>query len=165
MTSADWDRALRSNSGRPVQVTVLRDKKQQTLTLQVDSKHRGAMDYEDLFGPGSDSIAEAIVAEVSPLLDPDFGPDFAQALAAQADALREGMKDFKIDPEQMEQFRKSFNPDAFKIDPKQMEQLRQQMEELRKSFNQEQMKQLQKQMKQFQEQMKQWRAQSPGNFV
>jgi serine protease Do len=38
-TLADWDRALRSNEGKPVQVTVLRDRKQQTLTLQVDSKH------------------------------------------------------------------------------------------------------------------------------
>lgn len=42
-TSADWDRDLRSNVGKPVQVTVLRNKKQQTLTLQVDSKHRGAV--------------------------------------------------------------------------------------------------------------------------
>ena len=39
-TLADWDRALRSNEGKPVQVTILRDKKQQVLTLQVDSKHR-----------------------------------------------------------------------------------------------------------------------------
>jgi S1-C subfamily serine protease len=44
LTSADWDRALRSNQGKPVQVTILRDKKQQTINLQVDSKHRGAMD-------------------------------------------------------------------------------------------------------------------------
>jgi hypothetical protein len=29
--------------GKPVQITILRDKKQQTLTLQVDSKHRGAV--------------------------------------------------------------------------------------------------------------------------
>ena len=35
---AAWDRALLSNEGKPVQVTVLRDRKQQTLTLQVDSK-------------------------------------------------------------------------------------------------------------------------------
>ena len=42
-TAADWDRDLRSNVGKPVQVTILRDKKQQTLTLQVDSKHRGAV--------------------------------------------------------------------------------------------------------------------------
>jgi serine protease Do len=38
-TSSDWDRALRSNEGKPVQLTILRDRKQQTLTLQVDSKH------------------------------------------------------------------------------------------------------------------------------
>ncbi|MGA7341146.1 MAG: PDZ domain-containing protein [Terracidiphilus sp.] len=38
-TAADWDRSLRSNEGKPVQVTILRDRKQQTLTLQVDSKH------------------------------------------------------------------------------------------------------------------------------
>ena len=44
LTSADWDRALRSNQGKPVQVTILRDKKQQTITLQVDSKHRGAVE-------------------------------------------------------------------------------------------------------------------------
>jgi predicted metalloprotease with PDZ domain len=42
-TSADWDRDLRSNVGKPVQVTIMRNKKQQTLTLQVDSKHRGAV--------------------------------------------------------------------------------------------------------------------------
>jgi serine protease Do len=42
-TSADWDRDLRSNVGKPVQVTILRNKKQQTLTLQVDSKHRSAV--------------------------------------------------------------------------------------------------------------------------
>ena len=49
-TTADWDRALRSNQGKPVQVTILRDRKQQTLTLQVDSKHHHA-ELEDLL-PG-----------------------------------------------------------------------------------------------------------------
>jgi serine protease Do len=44
---AGWDRALRSNQGKPVQVTILRDKKQQMLTLQVDSKHnRGSLRME-----------------------------------------------------------------------------------------------------------------------
>jgi len=41
-TLSDWDRALRSNQGKQVQVTILRDKKQQTLILQVDSKHKTA---------------------------------------------------------------------------------------------------------------------------
>jgi serine protease Do len=38
-TSADWDRSLRSNEGKSVQITVLRDRRQQNLVLQVDSKH------------------------------------------------------------------------------------------------------------------------------
>lgn len=42
-----WDRALRANQGKPVQVTILRDGKQQTLTLQVESKHRSAVETED----------------------------------------------------------------------------------------------------------------------
>jgi S1-C subfamily serine protease len=40
-TSADWDRSLRSNEGKSVQITLLRDRRQQTIILQVDSKrHR-----------------------------------------------------------------------------------------------------------------------------
>jgi serine protease Do len=49
-TSADWDRSLRSNQGKPVQVTILRDRKQQTITLQVDSKHRSSVNYDNFFG-------------------------------------------------------------------------------------------------------------------
>ncbi|MDE3061685.1 MAG: PDZ domain-containing protein [Acidobacteriota bacterium] len=41
-TVSDWERALRSNQGKPVQLTILRDKKQQTLTLQVDSRRHHA---------------------------------------------------------------------------------------------------------------------------
>ncbi len=51
LTSADWDRALRSNQGKPVQVTILRNKKQQSITLQVDSKHRGAVDHNNPSAP------------------------------------------------------------------------------------------------------------------
>lgn len=40
-TSADWERALRSSQGQPVPVVILRDRKQQTLTLSVAPKHRG----------------------------------------------------------------------------------------------------------------------------
>lgn len=40
-TTADWDRAIRANQGKSVQVTILRDRKQQTVNLQVDSKHKG----------------------------------------------------------------------------------------------------------------------------
>jgi C-terminal processing protease CtpA/Prc len=76
-TSADWDRALRSNQGKPVQVTILRDKKQQTLTLQVDSKHhQGRLEYEDLFPSGDSTlVAEADLngrdAELARQISPD----------------------------------------------------------------------------------------------
>jgi membrane-associated protease RseP (regulator of RpoE activity) len=53
MTSADWERALHANEGKPVQVTILRDRKQQTLILQVDSKRRSGLAPDDLL-PGSD---------------------------------------------------------------------------------------------------------------
>lgn len=40
-TTSDWDRALRVNQNKPVQVTILRDRRQQNVILQVDSKrHR-----------------------------------------------------------------------------------------------------------------------------
>ncbi len=37
-TTADWDRALRANQSKAVPVTILRDRRQQTVNLQVDSK-------------------------------------------------------------------------------------------------------------------------------
>lgn len=37
--TAAWDRALRENQGKGVQVIILRERKQQTLTIQVDSRH------------------------------------------------------------------------------------------------------------------------------
>ncbi len=62
LTSADWDRALRSNAGKPVQVMILRDRKQQTLTLQVDSKHhQSAVEHKNLFSPkGESPVAETV---------------------------------------------------------------------------------------------------------
>jgi S1-C subfamily serine protease len=38
-TTADWERAVRANEGKQVQVTILRDGKQQTVTLEVGAKH------------------------------------------------------------------------------------------------------------------------------
>lgn len=183
MTSADWDRALRSNQGKQVQVTVLRDRKQQTLTLQVDSKHRSALEPDDLFADGDPSeLAD---------LTPAFDPDMVQALAAQAkaeadaaaaqarqqaEALRKQMEKMRsqIDSTQADQLRQQTEKlreamKNFQMDPKQMQQLRQQMEQFRKNFNEDQMKQMQRQLEQqmqrFQQQMEQWCDQSNGNFV
>jgi membrane-associated protease RseP (regulator of RpoE activity) len=187
MTLADWDRALRSNQSKPVQVTILRDKKQQTITLQVDSKHRGALefdnDFDDLFANGD--VPE--LADLMPGLDADSlraitaeAQANAEAAAAQAreqaDAMRKQMETMRLqmNQQQMEQLRQQTEKlresmKNFQIDPKQMQQLQQQMEQFRKSFNDEQMKQLQQQlqqqMKQFKQQMEELREQSGGNFV
>jgi membrane-associated protease RseP (regulator of RpoE activity) len=192
LTSADWDRALRSNQGKPVQVTILRDKKQQTITLQVDSKPRGALefnnDFDDLFANGD----APELADLAPALDPDMmraltaqAQADAEAAAArlreQADAMRQQLGTMRLQmspeltsPEQMEQLRQQTEElresmKNIQIDPKQMQHLQQQMEKFRKSFNEEQMKQmqqqLQQQMERFKQQMEEWSEQSGGDFV
>ena len=163
-TTADWDRSLRSNAGKPVQVTILRDKKQQTLTLQVDSKRKqGAMQLEEICPAGNGEL----VAEID--------PEFAQELAAQADAsaqvLRDqlqagGMNGFALTPEQTEQIRKqaeklseTLKSEDLKIDQKQMDQLKHQMEEFRKNFKPEDFKIDPKQMDELKQQMEQLKRQ------
>jgi C-terminal processing protease CtpA/Prc len=61
---ADWEHALRANQGKPVEVTILRDRKQQTLTLQVDSKRRGELQIDEIF-PARGEIARAEMAQLS----------------------------------------------------------------------------------------------------
>jgi C-terminal processing protease CtpA/Prc len=155
-TAADWERALRSNVGKQVQVTILRDKKQQTVSLQVDSKRHSELELFEIFGDANPEL----VAEN------DFV--FPEALEAQAEQFSGDQ--FKVDPEdmqelqqQMEQFKKDFNADRFKqqfqMDQKQKDQLRQQMEQFKKSFNADQFKVDPKQMQEMQHQMDQWKQQ------
>ncbi|HUB51965.1 MAG TPA: PDZ domain-containing protein [Terracidiphilus sp.] len=127
-TAADWERSLRSNEGKQVQVTILRDKKQQTLNLQVDSKRHSELEILDLFGGDSPEF----VAENDDLVPCPFADD--DAAEQQAEQLPQSIK-----PD-------GFGPDDFKIDPKQMEQLKQQMEQFKKEFNSDEFKQ---QMDQF----------------
>jgi S1-C subfamily serine protease len=61
---ADWEHALRANQGKPVEVTIQRDRKQQTLTLQVDSKRRGELQIDEIFRAGEE-IAQAEIAPAS----------------------------------------------------------------------------------------------------
>jgi hypothetical protein len=128
-TLSDWERALHANQGKPVQVTVLRDRKQQTLTLQVDSKRHSLLDGDC---PPDDC---ALMAEIS--------PEQADEFRQQAEALRDSLKaeNFKIDQkqldqlkQQMEELRKSFKPEDFKIDQKQLDQLKQQMNDLKRQM-------------------------------
>jgi serine protease Do len=135
---AGWDRALRANQGKPVQITILRDKKQQTLTLQVDSKHH----------QGSLGTPAGFTADDCPLMA-ELDHDFAQNVEGAADewhkqvqAFRDSVKDFKVDPRQAEQFqqqmdqlRKQLDSGNLKIDQKQMNELRRQLDKFEKQMD------------------------------
>lgn len=190
-TSADWDRALRANQGKPVQVTILRDKKQQTLTLQVDSKHRqGKRDLENPLTPEQqhelaqlqNNLSELNAAIDKQLADQKIAAQ-ADALAAQAQSEAQALRDrtdsmhFRLSPEaaaklrkQTEELRESMK--AFQMDPKQLQALKRQMEEFTKNFHPEQfkidpkqMREFERRMDRFREQMEEWGTQSGGHFV
>ena len=49
-TSGDWTKMMHENRGKKVSVVVLRDKKEQTLTLIPDSKKRSSVDSKSAPG-------------------------------------------------------------------------------------------------------------------
>jgi serine protease Do len=156
---AGWDRALRSNEGKQVQVTVLRDRRQQTMTLQVDSKRHSELEWEQVFPDGSGmDVAELNpqLMMIGPQFEMQFGPgsETAEQLREQAEQLKDEMKDWKFNTQdlnklgeqfqgalssqqmeelkrQMEEFGKNFKPQDFMPDAKQMEELKRQMEEFK----------------------------------
>jgi len=164
-TLSDWDRALRANQGKPVQVTILRDKKQQTLTLQVDSKRKtGELDMERVF-PNEDGV---VVAEIDPQLALGFAWDdqaAAEAMRKQAERLQEqlkagGIEQFQMSQQQADEMRKqaeklrdSLNAGSFKFDQKQTDELKKQMEQFRENFKPGDFKVDPEQMEQFKQQM------------
>jgi membrane-associated protease RseP (regulator of RpoE activity) len=180
-TLADWDRSLRANQGKPVQVTILRDKKQQTLTLQVDSKRHGELEIEEIFPAGDCTM----VAEIDPEFAQQLGTEAqaaAQSLRAQAEALKGqnfAIEEFKVDPKQMEQlkqqmeeFRKNFKVEEFKLDSKQMDEMKQQMDQFRMNFKIEDFKldpkqtdEMKQQMEQLKRQMEEWKAFDFGDRI
>ena len=172
-TSADWERALHANTGKPVQVTILRDRKQQTLTLQVDSKRHSELEMEEIF-PGCD---ERMVAELEQQLAGQLGQQTeaaAEALRRQAQSLRDQMGNLQPLSSQQaeelrwmaEQMRQNFKPEDFKIDSRQMDELKRQMDEFRQNFKPEdfeiapqQFDQLRRQMQQLKRQMEELNTQ------
>jgi membrane-associated protease RseP (regulator of RpoE activity) len=178
-TISDWERALRANEGKPVQVTILRERKQQTLTLQVDSKHhRGALEvpFPEVNCP--------MVAEIDPELTQQFDLDAeaaAEAIRQQADKLSEGLSNLPVmSLEQAEQLRQqadklrqSLENQKLQLDQQQLDQMRKQMDEFRKNFRPEdfklspqQMNDLRKQMDQLKQQIEeQMQAQGLGTHV
>jgi membrane-associated protease RseP (regulator of RpoE activity) len=189
-TAADWDRALRANQGKPVQVIILRDNKQETLTLQVDSKHR--QDKSGIQNPLTPEQQEELVqlesnlsrlnSEIAQQLADQIDSE-ANARATQAQTEAEAMRDrmqgmhFGLSPEAAEQLRQQTEKlreslKAFQADHKQLKDLQRQMEEFRKNFHPDQfkidpkeMQEFQHRMDDFRHQMEQWSAGNDGHFV
>jgi len=179
-TVSDWDRSMRANQGKAVQVTVLRDKKQTTLTLQVDSKKKSELEFHELLPDGPCPLMAFadpdVVLDLQHHLDLDDSAvqsmrDQGEALRDQLDQWRDqsGGMHFEITPQQAEEFRKqaeefrdAFKDQNFGVDPKQMEELHRQMEQFNKQFfgadsfkfDQKQMDELKKQMEEFRQDLK-----------
>ncbi len=175
-TVSDWERSMRTNQGKAVQVTVLRDKKQTTLTLQVDSKKKSELEFHELLPDGPCPLMA--FADPDVMLDLqqhlDLDESAVQSMRDQGEALRDqlnqwqdqtGGMHFEITPQQEEEFRKQAEQfrDALKgqnfgIDPKQMEELHRQMEQFNKQFfgtdgfkfDPKQMDELKREMREFQ---------------
>ncbi|MDE3199805.1 MAG: PDZ domain-containing protein [Acidobacteriota bacterium] len=123
-TTADWERALRTNKGKPVQITILRDRKQQTITLQVDSRHhKSESDIKQLIPDGS-TLTLATMDPNAFLIPLTAEDNFAAAMAWQhqiellSAALYVELQDSELDPKQAEDLQR------------QVKKFRQEMEEL-----------------------------------
>ena len=171
-TVSDWDRAMRANQGKSVALTVLRDKKQVTLTLQVDSKKKGEVEFHEFLPDGPCPLMAFADSDVMNDLmgHLQINESDVQSMRNQAEALRDqlqqwkdeaGQDHFGISPEQAEQLRKQAEQFAdalrnqqFGFDQKDMEQLKKQMQQFQKDFqpfqfDQKQMDEWNRQMKEF----------------
>ncbi len=123
-TTADWERALRTNKGKPAQITILRDRKQQTITLQVDSRHHKSSSELQLLTPDGGTFALAAMDPNTMLIPLATEYDFAAAMELQRQAeqmdkaLLMEMQNFRMDPKQAEEFQQ------------QMRKFRERMEEM-----------------------------------
>jgi len=189
-TVSDWERSMRSNQGKSVQITILRERKQQTLNLQVDSKKKSELDFEE-FLPTNDNCLMAFADPDGPAeLLRRFSMDglAVQSMHEQAEALqdqlgnlkdRSGAFTFEFTPQQAEEFRKqaeqfrdAFKDQNFGIDQKQLDELHRQMEQFNKDFgvdgfkfDPKQMDELKQQMQEFQRQMEDLKSLEFGHMV
>jgi serine protease Do len=171
-TVSDWDRAMRANQGKSVSLIVLRDKKQVTLTLQVDSKKKGELEFHQFLPDGPCPQMAFVDPDVMSALMGNLQLNESDVLSMrnQAEALRDQMhqwndnwgKDhFGITQEQADelgkqarQFADAFKNQPFGLDQNQLDQLKQQMQQFQKDFkpfqfDQKQMDELNREMKQF----------------
>jgi serine protease Do len=187
-TVSDWDRSMRTNQGKAVQVTVLRDKKPTTLTLQVDSKKKSELDFDGVFPDGDCPLMAFadpdVVRDLQQHLDLDGSA--VQSMREQGEALKDQLNQwqhqsggmyFEVTPQQAEEFRKqaeefrdafngqNFGGQNFAIDPKQMEEMHRQMEQFNKQFfGADSFKFDQKQMDELNHEMREFQQAFPPQF-
>ncbi len=94
-SGTEWTKTIHENRGKEVTVVVLRDRKEQTLTMTPDSKKRSSvepgMDLEEFFGDSDQAQqTRATLAELQPMFD---------AMAAR---MRQRLEEVRMTPE-MEQ--------------------------------------------------------------
>jgi membrane-associated protease RseP (regulator of RpoE activity) len=93
VTRDDWTRNLRANLGRAVQITLLRDKKQQTVTMVAESRHhKGALEMPEDLRPEGKALEGALAGAPSGPAGPGPASRVAGARCAAAG----------IDPEALE---------------------------------------------------------------
>ncbi len=90
-TLSTWYHALHANKGKPMQVTIVRNHQEQTLSLQTgDSKHKSELEWPRIEGPGRliepgdlDPEIERNLAQLDATIDPDL---LAQQAIGEIDA-------------------------------------------------------------------------------
>ena len=154
-TRADFYKAVRENKGKQITVTLLRDKKEQTVTLSIGggkgNKSRVEIDNLPEMVELQNMDTDAVQSQVAEL-EPEIEQAVMEAQAAtgpQLDQLREQMQNFKeIQPKIAEQMKQ--------IEPQLREQMKQ-LHEMEPKLR-EQMKAIQPQIE---EQMKNLRDMQP----
>lgn len=151
-TVSDWDRAMRANQGKTVAVTILRDKRQQTVNLLVDSKKKGEVEFDSPFDQDSPLIALAD-SDAARRLFSD------QTAAKQMDELTD----------QMQAWTQSFDPKTLGMDIERMGELERQIQQEHMSdapnFEERQRKQMQQEMDQLKRQMEELQAMGFDHLV
>ena len=108
VNGSDWTKTIHENRGRQVNIVVLRDKKEQTLTLTPDAKKRSSVDsrhdLEEFFGDSDQAEqTRATLAELAPTFD------------AMAAGMRQRLEEVRATPEMTQMMAKlhawSANPE------------------------------------------------------
>ncbi|WP_162601443.1 PDZ domain-containing protein [Occallatibacter savannae] len=95
-TVSDWDRAVRANQGKTVVVTILRDKKQQTVNLLVDSKKKSDAQHDSIFGDESCPLIALADPDAARLFPNDQSAfDLDSVVTSQVDDFRNELREFE----------------------------------------------------------------------